>query len=160
MRRRRSYLPGFLATLLWLLPTMALAAFTGFFLARDVFSPKFLQPSKVQTDKPHPIRILSPEDAARLSRDEDSHVWSEGVKSSDIPKIETERVYRDDEVSSKDKRSTRHRTSRRTTEKTETAKSSEKPDSGTTDTPDAPDTGSTDAAPQPEAPQEQPTVDD
>lgn len=79
---------------------MLVMSITGFFLARDVFSPKFLQPSKVQGDRPHPIRVLSPEEAARASMDKDSSVWTEGVKSSDIPKmtVNTERVYDDSDV--------------------------------------------------------------
>ncbi|HEY3377555.1 MAG TPA: hypothetical protein VGL77_08675 [Armatimonadota bacterium] len=59
----------------------------GFFLARDVFSPRFLQPSKLQHDKPHPIRILSPDEASRLSKDQASHVWKDGVRPSDVPAL-------------------------------------------------------------------------
>lgn len=88
-RKRRRYLPSFLATALWLIPVMLLAAAGGFFLATNVAS-KYLDDSTVQHDRPHPDAILSPEEAAKIARDQESHVWTQGVRRSDIPSYKPE----------------------------------------------------------------------
>jgi hypothetical protein len=93
-RKRRYFFGTFLGTLLWVLPTMVVMAAVGFFVARDYLSPRLLPPSAIKRDAPRPIRILSPDEAAALADDKASHVWTEGVKSSDIPKLEEEKPRR------------------------------------------------------------------
>lgn len=88
-RKRRRYLPSFLATTLWLVPVMLLAAAGGFFLATNVAS-KYVDDSTVQRNRPRPDAILSPEEAAKVARDQESHVWTQGVRQSDIPSYKPE----------------------------------------------------------------------
>jgi len=67
---------------------MALLLVAGFVAGRDVIAPRFLSSGKVGAHITQPVRILSPEEARVAARDEPSHVWTEGVKPSDIPKLE------------------------------------------------------------------------
>ena len=66
---------------------MAAMGVGGFFLAEDVFAKKLLHDSRVQHDKLHPVRILSPQEAEKLSSDQTSHVWTDGVRDSDVPNL-------------------------------------------------------------------------
>ena len=79
---------NFLRTAFWVLVGMATLALAGFFAARDYLAPRYVPPSAVRAGRPQPIRILSPDEAANAARDEPSHVWTQGVRPSDIPKLE------------------------------------------------------------------------
>jgi hypothetical protein len=85
LAQRGRYWPSLWLTALWVLPAMVVLTGVGYFLGRHVFAPTYLQPSKVQQERLHPIRILSPEEAAAMARDEPSPVWTEGV-----PPVDTE----------------------------------------------------------------------
>ncbi|MHB0938122.1 MAG: hypothetical protein ACYDCO_27105 [Armatimonadota bacterium] len=88
---RRSYRPfshTFIGTVLWVLPCMAILLVVGFIVGRDVIAPRYLEPSKVGTTITTPVRILSPAEARAAASDQPSRVWKEGVKPSDIPKLE------------------------------------------------------------------------
>ena len=90
VHQHRHYFFGtFIGTVLWVLPLMALLMCGGYLLAERYVGPTYLQPSAVSVDRPQPIRILSPSEAAAVARDEPSHVWTEGVRPSDIPKMDT-----------------------------------------------------------------------
>ena len=89
-RHRRYFFDTFWGTALWVVPTMAVLLVGGYLLAKDYVGPTYLQPSAVTVDRPQPIRILSPKEAQAVARDEPSHVWTEGVQPSDIPKMETD----------------------------------------------------------------------
>lgn len=89
--RRRSYRPfshTFIGTVLWVLPCMAILLLVGFIAGRDVVAPRYLEPSRVGAPSTTPVRILSPAEARAAANDQPSHVWTEGVKPSDIPKME------------------------------------------------------------------------
>ena len=88
---RRSYRPfshTFIGTVLWVLPCMAILLLAGFIAGRDVLAPRYLEPGKVGAPTTTPVRILSPAEARAATNDQPSHVWTEGVKPSDIPKME------------------------------------------------------------------------
>lgn len=88
---RRQYRPfshTFIGTVLWVLPCMAILLIAGFIAGRDVIAPRYLAPSKMGTTIKTPVRILSPAEARAAANDQPSHVWTEGVKPSDIPKME------------------------------------------------------------------------
>lgn len=85
---RQSRPQGFLATAMWVLPTMAVMVVVGFFGALFV-SKTYLHPTQVQAGRPKPIRVLTPTEAEALARDDASPVWTEGVKDEDIPKLES-----------------------------------------------------------------------
>jgi len=88
---RRQYRPfshTFIGTLLWVLPCMAILLIVGFIVGRDVIAARYLSPSKMGTPMATPVRILSPTEARAAANDQPSHVWTEGVKPSDIPKME------------------------------------------------------------------------
>ncbi|MHB9027037.1 MAG: hypothetical protein ACYC7E_23115 [Armatimonadota bacterium] len=94
-RRGPNPLVGCFFTSLWVLAAMAGLSVGSFFLARDYIAENFLEPSKIHTDRPHPVRVLTPDEAAAIARDEDSRVWTEGVRKEDIPKLPpTERPRR------------------------------------------------------------------
>jgi hypothetical protein len=78
---------GMVATLLVLIGMVAMGG-AGYGLGRFVLATK-LQPSEVHDSRPTPIRILTPDEAKAVARDEDSPVWTEGVKDEDIPKVES-----------------------------------------------------------------------
>jgi len=88
MGTRRRYFPSFIATALWVLPVMAVVAGGGFFLALLVLAPHFLEPSTVHSNRPRPVRILSPDEAARAAQDEESVVWTQGVDKSKLPRLD------------------------------------------------------------------------
>lgn len=85
---RQSAFGGFFGTLLWLLPLALCFVGGGYALARFVLAPHYLQPSTVHFNRPQPIRVLSPEEAAAVARDEPSRVWTEGVDRSNLPKMD------------------------------------------------------------------------
>jgi len=86
-KHRRYFFGTFVGTALWVLPTMIVLMLGGFVLAERYVGPTFLQPNAVNIERPQPIRILSPSEAAAVARDEPSRVWSEGVNPTDIPKM-------------------------------------------------------------------------
>jgi hypothetical protein len=88
IHRRHRYIPEFFATLCWMVPMMLVMAAAGYYLGRDVVSPKVLKSSDVPYDKPRPIRVLSP-DEVQAGKDQPSHVWTQGVQPSDIPPLDT-----------------------------------------------------------------------
>jgi len=112
---------GFLGTVSWMIPAMLVVALIGFFTARDIIAPNYLQPSKVQGDRIKPVRILSPEEALTAERDVTSPVWENGVDKDDIPKMESNRR--------RSSRSRRHR---------ETAQPTQEEHRATTPAPEAP----------------------
>ncbi len=65
---------------------MLVALVGGYLLAQRVVAPKYLQGSVIRHQDNKPIRTLSPDDASKLTRDEPSPVWTEGVRKSDLPK--------------------------------------------------------------------------
>lgn len=77
---------GIVATLLVIFG-MVVVGEAGYALGRYVLASK-LQPSEVHDSRPTPIRILTPDEARAVAHDEASPVWTEGVKDSDIPKVE------------------------------------------------------------------------
>ena len=81
-------------TMLWMLPAMAAMGLGGFFLVRYVLPSSTLKESKIQRDKLHPVRILNPEESSKLSGDNTSHVWTDGVQKSDLPKEEPSSIPR------------------------------------------------------------------
>ena len=83
--RRRS---NPVATTLLVLLGMAVMGAGGFFLGREVLAKKMLKPTEVRSPRPDPIRILTPEEARAIARDEASPVWTEGVNKEDIPELE------------------------------------------------------------------------
>lgn len=90
IQRYRYYRPfshTFIGTVLWVLPGMLLLIIAGFLLARDYFAPKYLEPSDVRVSHLEPVRVLTPAEARLAASDEPSHVWTEGVKPSDIPRM-------------------------------------------------------------------------
>lgn len=90
MTRHKRWIPSFILTVLWIVPLMALLGAGGYVLGRDLLAPKFIEDDTIKLDRPHPVRILTPDEAARLVK-EPSHVWTEGVQPSDIPKLEPEK---------------------------------------------------------------------
>ena len=92
VRYGRGFWGSFLGTTLWLLPLLLLFGIGGYTLARFVLAPHLLQPSKVQVARPQAIRVLSPEEAASIARDEPSPVWTQGVRDSDIPKMDNDQT--------------------------------------------------------------------
>lgn len=66
-KRRRSPLPDFIATTLWMVPVMAVFALGGFMIGRDAIGRKYLTPTQVKDNRPRPIRILTPEEARALA---------------------------------------------------------------------------------------------
>ncbi|MEI7833491.1 MAG: hypothetical protein WCJ56_09885 [bacterium] len=75
-----------LLTVAWMLPAMLVALVGGYLLAQRVVAPKYLQGNAIRLRDNKPIRTLSPDDASKLTRDEPSPVWTEGVRKSDLPK--------------------------------------------------------------------------
>ena len=67
---------------------MVVAVAGGFILGRDQLAKAFLPISIVQMNRPHPTPLLTPDEASRVARDEASPVWREGVKSTDVPKLD------------------------------------------------------------------------
>jgi hypothetical protein len=88
-QRRRQYIPGYIVTLAWVLPTLALAAATGYFTARKYVAPKLMPASVVRRNDERPTRVLSPQEASLAGKEQPSPVWTEGVRKSDIPKVTT-----------------------------------------------------------------------
>ena len=87
--RHRRFYAGWLITLCWLLPVLALFVAAGYALSQTAYiTKKFMPKSFVQTGKPHPMPLLTPDEASRVAKDQASPVWSEGVKSSDVPKLD------------------------------------------------------------------------
>jgi len=89
VRYQRGFWGGFFGTVLWAVPMLLVSGLGGYCLARFVLAPHFLQPGAVRYAHPQAIRVLSPEEAAAVARDEPSPVWTRGVQDSDIPKMET-----------------------------------------------------------------------
>jgi hypothetical protein len=85
--RHRRYHAGWLITLCWLLPVMVVVAAAAFLFTRKWLANSMLPTSMVQTDKPHPRPLLTSDQAAKIAKDETSPVWAEGVKSTDVPKL-------------------------------------------------------------------------
>ena len=87
-KRHRHYRSSFWVTMSWMLPLIIIISASGFFLGRDILSKEYLDGATVQTKQTEPMRILTPDEAAKVAKDQDSHVWKEGVKRSDIPVVD------------------------------------------------------------------------
>jgi len=86
--RRERFHGGWLITLCWLLPVMAMVAGAGYVFAQNLLAKKMLSTSSFQFNRPHPKPLLTPDQAAKVARDEASPVWTEGVKAADVPKLD------------------------------------------------------------------------
>lgn len=86
--RRERFRGGWAITLCWLLPVMAVVAAGGYLFAQNMLAKKVLINSSIQLARPHPKPLLTPDEAAKVARDEASPVWSEGVKATDVPKLD------------------------------------------------------------------------
>ena len=124
-------------TFLLVVTGMLCMAMVGFGLGRFTLAKKMLKPSEVHAPRPEAIRILTPDEARAVARDEASHVWTQGVKPEDIPKTEAQPGQTDQHP---------RRRHRPTTPSTDTPATDTQPapDSTTTTTPD---TGAPDANP-------------
>jgi len=91
MNYERSFSGSFIGTTLWVLPLLLLFGVGGYIFARFVLAPRLLEPNKVSVARPQPIRVLSPEEAASIARDEPSPVWTQGVRDADIPRMDNGR---------------------------------------------------------------------
>lgn len=87
VKRRRSLIADFFITALWILPLLAILLFGGYWLGKEYIAPRILGKAVGAQKSLQPRRILSPEEAAKIARDQPSRVWEEGVKDSDIPKL-------------------------------------------------------------------------
>lgn len=87
VKRRRSLIADFFITALWMLPLLAILLFGGFWLGKEFIAPRILGKAVGAPQSPQARRILSPEEAAKIARDQPSRVWEEGVKDSDIPEL-------------------------------------------------------------------------
>jgi hypothetical protein len=142
---RRRYLPGFLVTILWMIPAMGAMAIGGFFLAEHVLAKKFLKESKVQRERLQPVAILSPEEAAKMQKDRTSHVWEDGVRDSDVPRL----APTDDSTQGRANSRTRERRNQRPRTRPRTAPTDVMP---SPDVPAPPDTGGDTPRPDPNPP--------
>jgi len=147
--------------MIWMALGMAVMGVGGFFLAEDVFAKKLLHDSKVQRDRLHPVRILTPQEAEKLSSDQTSHVWTEGVRDSDVPNVAPSYTPMDDSSTHSRKHRRAHSPKPRTPGKRATVDTpSDTPTEITTDAPqDTPsggggtgDTGNTTPDTTPPAP--------
>ena len=86
-RRHRSLIADFFLTLLWLLPLLAILLMGGYWLGKEFLAPRILGKATGGRQSLQPSRILSPEEAAEIARDQPSRVWKDGVKDSDIPDL-------------------------------------------------------------------------
>lgn len=71
-----------------MLPLIVIVAAGGFYLGKNFLSKEYLGETSVQPKQAAPMRILTPDEAAKVAKDQDSRVWKEGVKSSDIPSVD------------------------------------------------------------------------
>ena len=134
---------GTLGIIIGVLLGMVGVWFGGFAAGLYLLAPHFLHPSEVQQGKPRPIRILSPDEAAAVAKDEPSHVWTEGVKPEDIPKLEPDQTT---DKSAPRKHRKHAAASAPTTATPDAPAANSAPTDAGTDTAPAPD-GTPDAAP-------------